>query len=105
MTADIVDAHHHVWQLSVRPQPWITGPGLAPLLRDFTLAELEPQARAAGVNTTVVVQTVSSEDETAELLALAAGPGPVGAVVGWTDLTAPDVAERVAALRELPGGG
>ncbi|MFF4769492.1 amidohydrolase family protein [Streptomyces sp. NPDC001255] len=105
MTADIVDAHHHVWRLSVRPQPWITGPGLAPLLRDFTLAELEPQARAAGVNTTVVVQTVSSEDETAELLALAAGPGPVGAVVGWTDLTAPDVAERVAALRELPGGG
>ncbi|WP_431038562.1 amidohydrolase family protein [Streptomyces sp. P6-2-1] len=104
MTADIVDAHHHVWELSARPQPWIKGPELAPLLRDFTLAELEPQARAAGVNTTVVVQTVSREDETAELLALAAGPGPVGAVVGWTDLTAPDAAERVAALRELPGG-
>lgn len=104
MTADIVDAHHHVWDLSVRPQPWITGPALAPLLRDFTLAELEPQARAAGVGTTVLVQTVSREDETAELLALAAGPGPVGAVVGWTDLSAPDVAARLAALRELPGG-
>ncbi|WBB63048.1 amidohydrolase family protein [Streptomyces sp. WMMC500] len=99
-----IDAHHHVWDLSVRDQEWITGPELAPLRRDFTAAELAPLARAAGVGTSVVVQTVADPGETPELLALAARDDLVGAVVGWTDLTAPDVAERLAGLRELPGG-
>ncbi|MGQ4406688.1 amidohydrolase, partial [Streptomyces hayashii] len=38
----VIDAHHHVWDLSVRDQEWITGPELAPLRRGFTLADLEP---------------------------------------------------------------
>ncbi|MFC4498006.1 MULTISPECIES: amidohydrolase family protein [Streptomyces] len=99
-----VDAHHHVWDLSVRDQDWITGPELAPLRRDFALADLEPEARAAGVVATVLVQTVTVAEETPEFLALAAGSDLVAGVVGWTDLTAPDVADRLAALRELPGG-
>ena len=104
-TFGVVDAHHHVWDLSVRDQDWITGPELAPLRRDFTLAELEPQARAAGVGATVLVQTVTVAGETPEFLALAAGSELVAGVVGWTDLTAPDVADTLAGLREGPGGG
>jgi L-fuconolactonase len=100
----VVDAHHHVWDLSVRDQDWITGPELAPLRRDFTLAELEPQARAAGVGASVLVQTVTVAEETPEFLALAAGSELVVGVVGWTDLTASDVADTLAALREGPGG-
>lgn len=60
----IVDAHHHVWDLSVRDQDWITGPELAPLRRNFSLADLTPQARAAGVTATVLVQTVTAAEET-----------------------------------------
>ncbi|MFE9857158.1 amidohydrolase family protein [Streptomyces sp. NPDC005780] len=100
----IVDAHHHVWDLSVRDQDWITGEELAPLRRDFTLADLEPEARANGVSATVLVQTVTLPEETPEFLALAHGSDLVAGVVGWTDLTAPDIAETLAALRELPGG-
>ncbi|GGL65318.1 amidohydrolase [Streptomyces fumigatiscleroticus] len=100
----VVDSHHHVWDLSVRDQDWITGPALAPLRRDFTLADLEPQARAVGVGRTVLVQTVTVAQETPELLALAAGHDLVAGVVGWTDLTRPDVADELARLRELPGG-
>ncbi|MEU5416436.1 amidohydrolase family protein [Streptomyces clavifer] len=100
----LVDAHHHVWDLSVRDQGWITGEELAPLRRTFTLADLEPQARAAGVGATVLVQTVTVAEETPEFLELAAGSGLVSGVVGWTDLTAPDVAGTLAALRGLPGG-
>ncbi|AJF69098.1 amidohydrolase family protein [Streptomyces vietnamensis] len=100
----IVDAHHHVWDLAVRPQPWITGEALAPLARSFSAADLAPEARAAGVTATVVVQTVCVPDETPELLALAAEDDLIAGVVGWTDLTAPDIADALAALREGPGG-
>ncbi|WP_299531910.1 amidohydrolase [uncultured Streptomyces sp.] len=100
----LVDAHHHVWDLAVRDQEWITGDTLAPLRRSFTLADLEPEARAAGVTATVLVQTVTVAEETPEFLALAAGDNLVAGVVGWTDLTAPGVADTLAALRALPGG-
>ncbi|GAB7028640.1 amidohydrolase family protein [Streptomyces sp. NPDC021749] len=100
----IIDAHHHVWDLSVRNQDWITGPELVPLRRDFRLSDLEPQARAARVDRTLLVQTITVAEETPELLALAAESDLVAGVVGWTDLTAPDVAEELARLRALPGG-
>ncbi|MFF8673795.1 amidohydrolase family protein [Streptomyces sp. NPDC015242] len=100
----VTDAHHHVWNLSVRDQTWITGPELLPLRRDFTLGDLEPEARAAGVGRTVVVQTVTVPEETPELLALAEEHDLVAGVVGWTDLTRPGVAGELARLRELPGG-
>ncbi|MFB8134277.1 amidohydrolase family protein [Streptomyces mirabilis] len=99
-----VDAHHHVWDLSVRDQDWITGPELRPLRRDFGVADLAPQARAAGVDRTVLVQTVTVPEETPEFLALAEQGELIAGVVGWTDLTRPDVADELARLRGLPGG-
>jgi L-fuconolactonase len=57
------------------------------------------------VDRTVLVQTIGDEGETAEFLAAAqSSDGLIAGVVGWVDLTAPDVAERIARLRELPGG-
>ncbi|WP_329551536.1 amidohydrolase family protein [Streptomyces sp. NBC_00696] len=99
-----VDAHHHVWDLSVRDQEWITGDELQPLRRDFTVADLEPEARAAGVDRTVLVQTITVAEETPEFLALADAHDLIAGVVGWTDLTRPDIADELARLRELPGG-
>ena len=55
----IVDAHHHLWDLGVRDQDWITGPVLAPLRRDFLLGDYQPVAQAHGVAASVVVQTVT----------------------------------------------
>ncbi|WP_406176344.1 amidohydrolase family protein [Streptomyces sp. NBC_00996] len=99
-----VDAHHHVWDLSVRDQDWITGPELQPLRRNFTLADLAPRARDAGVDRTILVQTITVPEETPEFLVLAAESELVAGVVGWTDLTRAEVADELARLRELPGG-
>ena len=100
----VVDAHHHLWDLDVRDQDWITGPALAPLRRNFLLDDFRQLAEAHGIATSVVVQTVTVPGETPELLALAAGSDLIAGVVGWADLTAPDIADRIAALAELPGG-
>jgi L-fuconolactonase len=85
-------------------QPWASDEQLARLRRSFILADLIPLAAAAGVTGTVVIQTVIEPWETPDLLALAAGGGLLAGVVGWTDLTAPAVADAVAGLRALPGG-
>jgi L-fuconolactonase len=98
----VVDAHHHVWDLSVRDQDWIAED--SPIRRDFTVKDLVPEARAAGVDRTVLVQTVTVPEETPEFLALADEHELIAGVVGWTDLTRPDVADELARLRELPGG-
>jgi L-fuconolactonase len=100
----ILDAHHHLWDLNVRDQDWITGEELSPLRRSFSPADYEEQARAAGVTASIVVQTVTAPEETPELLAVADADNLVSGVVGWVDLTAADLAERIAVLRELPGG-
>ena len=99
-----IDAHHHVWDLSVRDQPWLDQPHLAPLRRNFLHSDLEPEAAAQGVTATVVVQTVTEPEETPELLALAQASDLVTGVVGWVDLEAPGASDAIGTLRELPGG-
>jgi len=107
----ILDAHHHVWDLAVRDpgwlheeQSWADEESLAKLRRSFTAADLAAVATAEGVGATVAVQTDDDPAETPELLALAAGDGPVAGVVGWADLTSAGIGDAIAALRELPGG-
>jgi L-fucono-1,5-lactonase len=103
-TGGLVDAHHHVWDIAARPQPWLELPGNEPLRRDFSLEDLRPGAQEAGVSATVAVQTVAEPGETGELLALAARGDLVAGVVGWVDLESPGVAGELAALAGGPHG-
>jgi L-fuconolactonase len=103
--SSIVDSHQHVWDPAAHAQPWLdSDEALAPLRRVFSIEELAPQAEAAGVIATVVVQTITEPAETPELLLLASTHPLVGAVVGWTDLTSPAVGGALEQLRSLPGG-
>lgn len=101
-TPGVVDAHHHLWDLQVRDQPWTVQ--VPPLHRTFDLAELRPQLAAAGVDRTVLVQTIHVAEETPELVELAASSPVIAGVVGWTDLTHASVDDQLAALRAAPGG-
>jgi L-fuconolactonase len=58
----------------------------------------------AGIDGSVLVQTVSSESETREFLRVAQTTDFVMGVVGWVDLTATDVGERLDALIASDGG-
>ncbi|AWB19969.1 amidohydrolase [Methylobacterium currus] len=92
-----IDAHHHLWRLADRPGRW-PPPELAALHRDFTPDDLAPLLAAAGLDGTVLVQTLEDEAETAAMLALAARNPVILGVVGWTDLKAADAPERIARL-------
>ncbi|RKT66943.1 L-fuconolactonase [Saccharothrix variisporea] len=99
-----IDAHHHLWDLTARPHDWLDGPEVAPIRRDFGPADLRAVTTPAGVDATVLVQVLPDLPETAEFLALADDSDLVAGVVGWVDLTAPDVAEQLDRLRSGPGG-
>jgi L-fuconolactonase len=100
----IVDAHHHLWDPARREYDWMTGP-FAALRERRGVDDLRAVTGPPGVTATVAVQAAATEEESAELLALAdSSGGLIAGVVGWVDLTAPDVADRIAALRAGPGG-
>ncbi|MCU7826766.1 amidohydrolase family protein [Kitasatospora sp. DSM 101779] len=105
----LVDAHHHVWDLDARPQHWLNEPGHEPINRTLGTGDLRAAATAtvAGrqLECTVLVQCVTSVDETREFLALADKDPLIGAVVGWADLTSPAIGDVLDELRAGPGGG
>jgi len=99
----IVDAHHHFWDPRRRDYPWM-GDELSPIRRPFAPDDLRPELVQNNVDRTVLVQTVSSLDETREFLETASQTDFVAGVVGWVDLTDPSVAELIANLRSAKGG-
>jgi L-fuconolactonase len=97
----VVDSHHHLWDPATREYPWLAGDALAPIRKRYDVADLRSRTSSAGVSRTVLVQTVSEVEETVEFLAVAAGARDlVAGVVGWVDLTAADVADELARLRD-----
>ncbi|MGC0420721.1 amidohydrolase family protein [Embleya sp. AB8] len=119
-----LDAHHHLWDTgtgtdtatatdsstatdsaatTTHTYPWMDGPWADPLRGRFGPAELTVATGPGAA--TIAVQARTDTHETRELLAIAADPRtPVVAVVGWVDLTRPDVADQIAELRSAPGG-
>lgn len=95
----VVDAHHHFWTPGAYDYYWMAGKQLAPIRRPFGPADLEPLLQAAGVDATVLVQTVPSVEETREFMRIAAETPFVAGVVGWVDLTDRAIAETLAELR------
>lgn len=82
----ITDAHHHLWDPDRRLYPWMADSALDPIRRRYTVDDLRA-AVGPDVAATVLVQTVSSVDETIEFLATARESGGfVAGVVGWVDL-------------------
>lgn len=71
----LIDAHHHLWDLAERPQPWLDDPALATIRRTFSPDDLRATATRpiAGrrLHSTVAVQCVPDVPETEDLLALA----------------------------------
>jgi L-fuconolactonase len=103
MSGQVIDAHHHFWDPARAEYPWLTDE-LAAIRRSFGPEDLTPLLAGTGVDRTVLVQTISSIEETQEFIATAAANDFIAGVVGWVDLTDPAIDDVIASLRNAPGG-
>lgn len=100
-----IDAHHHFWDPEAFDYPWMADAALDPVRRPFAPADLAPALTRAGIDGTVLVQTVSDIAETEQFLTIAAATPWVRGVVGWVDLTDPTVGDTLDRLVELTRSG
>lgn len=102
----MIDAHQHFWWMDRRPHAW--PPAARPTLdHDFTPHDLARAMAAAGVEGTVLMQSLNDAGETDEYLDLAERTPWILGVVGWVPLHHPDATgralERLAGRRKLVG--
>jgi len=89
-----IDSHQHFWRYDPRRDAWITEE-MSVLKRDFLPEDLIPQLHANHVDGSIAVQATQSEAETTFLLELAQQFDEIKGVVGWVDLCAPNLPERL----------
>lgn len=108
----MIDAHHHLWDLSAVHYPWLMARGVkrffgdpTPIQRDYLLDEFRAEASPLGFTGSVHIQ-VGAEDGLAEArwvqsVADANPDWPMKQVV-FCDLTAPDLNQKLDAFQRLP---
>jgi L-fuconolactonase len=83
-----IDSHQHFWRYDITD-------AMAVLKRDFLPPDLKRELQASGIGASVAVQADQSEGETLFLLDLAKRYTVIAAVVGWADLCADNLPERL----------
>ena len=96
----VVDTHVHYWQLEQFEHPPFESGSI--LHRDFLPQHIKPSMDGCGVQRTLAVQALSSVEATRWLLKLAGKRTYIGGVVGWVDLTSPDVGRTLDELATDP---
>ena len=96
-TVPVIDSHHHFWEIDRFDYSWM--PDGSPLAIDYGPVDLDLLREKAGVDYTVIVQAVSSPDEARWLLKLAEEHEFIAGVVGWVDLTDPEVGHTLDELQ------
>ena len=98
-----IDSHHHLWDLSIRPQEWMVGDGMEPVSRNFSTDDLRSAIAGTGIEKTVLVHATTTYDETYELLEIAEKDSTVVAVVGWLQIDSPDAIAQCEKYLQAPG--
>lgn len=89
-----IDSHQHFWNFNPVRDSWIDD-SMTVIKRDFLPKDLKPILEANKIEGCIAVQADQSEEETAFLLQLAKDNSFIKGVVGWVDLRASDVEDRL----------
>jgi L-fuconolactonase len=99
----IIDAHQHFWKLDMPfDHEWLYEPQHAPICRDYLPTDLAPLLKAAGISTSVFVQTQHDLDENRWALKLADDNDFIVGVVGWIDLASEQCEDQLLEFLESP---
>lgn len=96
-----IDAHQHFWRYDPAEYGWISE-AMPALRRDRLPVDLEGPLRAASFDGCVAVQARQTEAETEFLLGLADQHDFIRGVVGWIDLQAANVRDRLTHFARFP---
>ncbi|SMO46969.1 amidohydrolase family protein [Solitalea koreensis] len=89
-----IDSHQHFWKYNQVRDAWITD-DMKVIQRDFLPEDLAPVFKENYIDGCVAVQADQSEEETYFLLDLAIKNEFIKGVVGWVDLRADNLEERL----------
>jgi L-fuconolactonase len=95
-----IDAHQHFWKFDPVRDSWITE-DMSAIRRDFGPADLLPLLEANSLEGSVIVQSDQSEEENIFQLENAQKFDFIKGVVGWVDLRARDVNDRLDYYRQF----
>ncbi len=95
-----IDAHQHFWKFDPIRDSWITG-DMSVIQRDFMPEDLAPLLRQNGFDGCVAVQADQSEEQTHFLIDLANENTFIKGIVGWVDLGADNIEERLAHFQQF----
>ena len=90
-----IDAHQHFWKFDPVRDSWITD-DMAVIQKDFLPGDLQTVLKKNNFNGSVVVQSDQSENENEFQLKNAEANDFIKGVVGWVDLQAGNVEEKLA---------
>ena len=99
-----IDSHHHLWDLSVRPQTWMVGDNMDPVRRNFDVSDLREAIAGTGIEKTILVHATTTHEETYEMLELAEKDPLIIGVVGWLQIDSPQAIAECEKYLAAKGG-
>lgn len=95
-----IDAHHHFWLFDPVRDAWITE-DMYLLQKDFLPEDIQPVMQYNEVVGCIAVQARQSEHETMFLLGLGEQHDNILGIVGWVDLQADDLEDRLIHFKQF----
>lgn len=89
-----IDSHQHFWHYNTVKHEWIND-AMAVIRKDFLPADLQPVLQEHDIVGCIAIQADQTETETDFLLTLQKENDFIKGIVGWVDLRAKNIAERL----------
>lgn len=97
----VIDSHVHFWKYNKSSYAWIDN-SMKILQKDHLPEEIELTLKRNNVDGCVAVQALTEEVETRFLAELAATHSYIKGVVGWADLSSPNVEKTLDEFKQYP---
>lgn len=94
-----IDAHQHFWQYNSIKHAWIDD-AMCAIRKDFLPLDLQPVLQTNDMHGCVAVQADQTEAETNFLLTLCKANPFIKGIVGWVNLRADDINEKLAEYKK-----